>query len=68
AEKYLESAWPLVTAVSRDLRLPVELFLRGGLATVAAIRRIEYDVWRVCPTVGRWKKLGLAARAWWRSR
>jgi squalene synthase HpnC len=67
AQQYLESARPLVGAVSRDLRLPVELFFEGGLATVAAIRRIAYDVWRVRPTVGRWKKLTLAARAWWRS-
>jgi squalene synthase HpnC len=67
AEQFLQSAWPLVRTVSRELRVAVELFLEGGLATVAAIRRIEFDVWRARPTVGRRTKIALAARAWWRS-
>jgi squalene synthase HpnC len=67
AESYLLGGMPLVGIVPAGLRAAVELFVGGGLAIVAAIRRIEYDVCRVRPTVSRWAKARLAAAAWFRS-
>jgi hypothetical protein len=52
----------------RELSVQIELFARGGLAILQAIRAIDYDVWRVRPTVSRWKKLGLLASSWSRRR
>jgi squalene synthase HpnC len=65
AEEFLLAGRPLVGRVSRDLRLEVDLFIRGGLAVLAAIRRQDYDVWSRRPTVGKLQKLGLLVRAWW---
>jgi hypothetical protein len=47
------------------LKLPVRLFVAGGRAILAAIRRQRYDVWSRRPTVGRLTKLRLLAQAWW---
>lgn len=66
AETLLQSGAPLPARVHRDLRLPVTLFLQGGLAIASAIRRQGYDVWRRRPIVSRWTKLRLLAGAWWR--
>lgn len=68
AEALLIAGMPLADRMPRELQAPVELFARGGLAIVEAIRAIDYDVWRVRPTVGKWKKLGLLASSWWRRR
>ena len=65
AESMLLAGRSLATRVPRDLRLPVRVFVEGGLAILAAIRRARYDVWSRRPTVGRWAKLRLLARAWW---
>jgi squalene synthase HpnC len=64
AETHLESGRPLIGLVSREIRLPVRLFLAGGQAILAAIRRQRYDVWSRRPTVSKWTKLCLFARAW----
>lgn len=66
AESFLTAGWPLVDCVESDLKVPVDLFIRGGIATVAAIRGIGYNVWEQRPTVGKWKKALLLATAWWR--
>jgi squalene synthase HpnC len=66
AERWLRRGAPLVGLVSRELRLPVALFVGGGLAILDAIRRVDYDVWSARPTVTRWEKLRLLARGWWR--
>jgi len=68
AETMLRAGQPLV---GRDLALPVRLFIGGGLAILAAIKRSDYDVWSRRPTVGRLTKLRLLATAalsttWWR--
>jgi squalene synthase HpnC len=54
---------PLIGRVNGDLRLPVRLFVAGGRAVLAAIRRSGYDVWSRRPTVGRLTKLRLLAAA-----
>jgi squalene synthase HpnC len=57
---------PLKGAVSRELRPAVSVFLGGGRAMLAAIRRARYDVWSRRPTVGRLEKAMLLSAAWWR--
>jgi squalene synthase HpnC len=71
AEKMLRAGKPLVDRAGRDLALPVRLFIGGGLAVLAAIRRTDYDVWSRRPVVGRLTKLRLLVTAllsskWWR--
>jgi squalene synthase HpnC len=63
ADAMLEGSYPLVDHVSRDIRLPVRLFIAGGRAILAAIRACRYDVWSRRPTVGRLTKLRLIASA-----
>jgi squalene synthase HpnC len=64
AEECLRAGEPLVDLVSPQLRVSVRLFIGGGLAILAAIRRQGYDVWSRRPVVGTWTKLGLLARAY----
>jgi squalene synthase HpnC len=65
AESLLAAGEPLIRRVQPDLRLAVRLFLGGGRAVLAAIRRCQYDVWSSRPVVGKWTKLRLLASAWW---
>jgi squalene synthase HpnC len=65
AESLLATGERLVDRVQPDLRLAVRLFLGGGRAVLAAIRRCQYDVWSCRPVVGKWTKLRLLASAWW---
>jgi squalene synthase HpnC len=54
----------LINGVHRDLRLPVRLFINGGLAIAAAIRQQRYDVWTRRPVVSKWQKLMLLLNGW----
>jgi squalene synthase HpnC len=65
ADARLVAGQPLLSRVHRDLRLPVQMFIDGGRAVLAAIRRARYDVWSRRPIVGRLTKLRLLAKAWW---
>lgn len=49
------------------LRPAIGLFLGGGRAVADAIERCGYDTLCTRPTVGRWKKVRLATRAWWKT-
>lgn len=64
AYELLEAGWPLVDRVSRELRFQVGLFIRGGLAILKEIARVDYDVWARRPTVGRLTKAKLVASTW----
>lgn len=64
ASELLGAGWPLVERVSRELRFQVELFLRGGLAILKEIERVEYNVWERRPKVSRVTKMRLVARTW----
>jgi squalene synthase HpnC len=68
ARRYLLAGEPLVGRVSADLRLPVRLFIDGGLAIVRAIERQGYDVWTRRPTIGRLQKLQLLMRGFLRTK
>jgi squalene synthase HpnC len=53
AEALFEQGSPLVDTLDRRLAIDVELFSRGGLAVLAAIRRQNYDVLARRPKVGK---------------
>ncbi|WP_144060194.1 squalene synthase HpnC [Rhodopirellula sallentina] len=56
-----ERGWVLCDRVPKWLAADVELFIRGGLATLDAIARIDYDVLRHRPRVGKTKQASLFA-------
>ncbi|MEE8450841.1 MAG: squalene synthase HpnC [Thermoguttaceae bacterium] len=68
ADGLLREGMPLIAQVSSELRLSVALFLHGGLAILDAIRRQDYDVWTVRPTLSKMEKLRIVAGCWWRHR
>ena len=68
ARTYFEQRRELIALVSADIRLEVELFAAGGLAVLQAIERLDYDVLRRRPVIGKWHKLRLFAAAWMRQR
>jgi len=63
AEKMLHAGLPLAKSVKPWLSNDVKLFAHGGLQTLRAIRRIEYDVLGFRPTVGKLQQFGLVLRA-----
>jgi len=66
AEARLIAGRPLMARVPPELRWEVDLFIRGGLAVLAAIRRQDFDVWSRRPVVGPLHKLSLLGQAWWK--
>jgi squalene synthase HpnC len=66
AEGWLRAGLPLAAQMPKGLRLPVALFAAGGLATLDAIRRQQFDVWTRRPTVSGSKKLQLLIGCWCR--
>ncbi len=63
AEDRFRRGLPLAGRVPRWLATDVKLFAYGGLATLDAIRAIDFDVLSTRPTVGRWRRASLLARA-----
>lgn len=53
---------PLVRRVPEELRVQIELFVRGGLAILRKIERRDYDVWSCRPTLSKWEKAMLVAQ------
>jgi squalene synthase HpnC len=47
---------PLVERLPGDVRLDIELFLRGGLAVLRKIERAGFDVWQARPELSKWEK------------
>ena len=66
AECSLRFGSRLAARMPKGLRLPVALFAAGGLATLEAIRRQQFDVWTHRPTVSRFDKLRLLIGCWWK--
>jgi squalene synthase HpnC len=66
AECLLRPGLRLARMMPKGLRLPVALFAAGGLATLEAIRRQQFDVWTHRPTVSRSAKLRLLFGCWWK--
>ena len=63
AEEFFRRGLPLAGLVPRWLAADVRLFAHGGLATLAAIRKIDFDVLRVRPKVGKATQMSMLARA-----
>ncbi len=63
AENCFRQGLPLADHVPKWLRSDIQLFAHGGLATLQAIRDIDFDVLRVRPTVGKLTQGWLVARA-----
>jgi squalene synthase HpnC len=60
-----EQGVPLVPRVPADVRLDIELFIRGGQAILRHIEAIGYNVWQARPTVSKWEKAALLGGALW---
>ena len=54
---------PLISMVSRDLAVDLDLFSRGGLEILNAIERRDYDVLSARPAISKRTKMQLALRA-----
>ncbi|HEY1066922.1 MAG TPA: squalene/phytoene synthase family protein, partial [Pirellulales bacterium] len=59
ADNFLRRGAPLVERLPPDLAIDVDLFVRGGLAILEAVRRVDYDVWTRRPEVSKGRKLWL---------
>ena len=63
AEAFFQRGLPLADRVPRWFASDVKLFATGGLATLKAIRKIDYDVLRIRPKVSKLQQAGLIGRA-----
>lgn len=63
AADYLRSGLPLAEDVPRWLARDIRLFVHGGLETLRAIRRVDYDVLHRRPRVSRLRQFLLLGRA-----
>src|SRR5262249_5904013 len=54
---------PLLDQVPPDVRLDIELFIRGGLAILRKIERCRYNVWAARPVLAKWEKAALVTGA-----
>jgi squalene synthase HpnC len=63
ARALFEEGLPLIGMVGRDLALDLDLFSRGGIEILRAIRRRDYDVLSDRPSISKGTKLALALRA-----
>lgn len=63
ASDYLHQGLELANHVPRWFAADIRLFAHGGLATLNAIRRVEFDVLSRRPTVSRWRQAAMIARA-----
>jgi phytoene/squalene synthetase len=68
AEDCLRRGQGLVERLPGDLRLDIDLIVRGGLAILRAVRRQDYNVWKRKPRVGKATQVRLLLAAWWHTR
>jgi squalene synthase HpnC len=54
---------PLIDRVPREVRIDLELFVRGGLAVLGKIERQGYNIWARRPRLAKWEKAALMAKA-----
>src|SRR5258708_8048358 len=57
---------PLIKKIAPDVRPDIELFLRGGLATLRTIEQYRYNVWHARPALAKREKARLLLVALWR--
>lgn len=63
AKGYFDRGAALLPLLPREARVDVELFIRGGQATLRAIERVGYNVWACRPTVTKLQKVQMLAWA-----
>jgi squalene synthase HpnC len=63
ARSLFEQGLPLIGMVNRELALDLDLFSRGGLEILRAIKRSKYDVLSARPAISKRTKVALAFRA-----
>jgi squalene synthase HpnC len=63
ARDWFARGLPLITKVSRELAIDIELFSRGGQEILNAIARQDYAVLGCRPAISKSRKLALIARA-----
>lgn len=63
ARDLFQAGLPLIGKVDAELALDIDLFSRGGMEILRAIRRQDYDVLRDRPAISKPRKLGLLLRA-----
>src|SRR5437667_2323285 len=61
--EWFDRGFPLVSKVSRELAIDLELFSRGGQEILNAIERQDYAVLGNRPAISKSRKLALVARA-----
>jgi len=54
-----EAGKPLIESVPKIIRADISLFIRGGLAVLDAIERMQFNVLEKRPALSRWAKLRL---------
>jgi squalene synthase HpnC len=54
---------PLLEMVPAELKMDLELFVRGGLAILRKIERGRYNVWRRRPALAKWEKAAMVSGA-----
>ena len=62
-KEYFHNGWQLVSNVPGWLATDVDLFVRGGLATLALIEKQGFDVWTDRPKLSKTHKLKLMAQS-----
>lgn len=63
ARKLFAEGLPLISMVQRDLAIDLDLFSRGGIEILNAIKRGNYDVLSARPAISKTTKMQLAFRA-----
>ena len=63
ADSFFIAGQPLVSRVPLEFQTDLKLFIMGGQKIVEAIRRVEYNVWSIRPTISRWSKFNLLIKA-----
>ena len=63
AREWFDRGFPLVSKVSHELAIDLELFSRGGQEILNAIERQDYAVLGNRPSISKSRKLALVARA-----
>jgi squalene synthase HpnC len=63
ARDLFQRGLPLATMLERGPEREVRLFAAGGLAILDRLQQVDYDVFSARPTLSRWAKIALVARA-----
>jgi squalene synthase HpnC len=66
ARSLLRQGFSLVPLMPADVRIDIELFIRGGLGILDKIEAVDCNVWRQRPVLNKWDKAALVGTVLWR--